>query len=502
MAYKIMQKGEDGILREVVLRGETVRGSDFDPGLLELKQFDDDDRSFTAVGSTGNPDRVEDIVDHKGWILDNFEKNPVGMWAHNYSMLPIFRVSDVEIKPRAKKMLFRANFDDHEFAENVYQSYRKQFMKGFSVGFLPLEYELRDRDEMTDEEKQRAGFWGGYHFKKQELLEISAAPIPMHPEALADIKALGIPTDMETKCYFPLSKATMPDGRKWYPIEDPKDFTDVMAVPLEDNVKVVNGKPLESDDEGQIIARAIGYIFPSNFGEDRIAEWFSKSGLSEARVSSLTDTSTIDALELEVKEDGTFSYILPPLESVEDVEEPEIVTEDSTSEDNVEEIVDNTDEVLLKIREPESIVLEFGKLIINTEVGQIVFDAQTLRDFGIETRTEEIVNVADRDRFEKAIYTIATLLEKNFIQEPVPEEPIVPQPVEEETSLADVGVVLESIRDEARSATEIDLGDGVTISADSDEFSEIVSEVLTEQLGATVGATVRKRLREASGNLE
>ena len=132
MAYKIMQKDEDGVLREVVIRGEAVRGSDFNPGDMELKQFDDETRSFTAVGSTGNPDRVEDIIDQNGWVLDNFEKNPVGMWAHNYSMLPIFMISDVEIKPRAKKLLFRANFDDYEFADNVYNSYKKKFMRAFS----------------------------------------------------------------------------------------------------------------------------------------------------------------------------------------------------------------------------------------------------------------------------------------------------------------------------------------------------------------------------------
>ena len=41
MAYKIMQKGDDGVLREVVIRGEAVRGSDFNPADVELKDFDE-----------------------------------------------------------------------------------------------------------------------------------------------------------------------------------------------------------------------------------------------------------------------------------------------------------------------------------------------------------------------------------------------------------------------------------------------------------------------------
>jgi hypothetical protein len=68
MAYKIMQKDKDGVLREVVIRGEAVRGADFNPADIELKQFDDETRSFTAVGSTGNPDRVEDIINQNGWV--------------------------------------------------------------------------------------------------------------------------------------------------------------------------------------------------------------------------------------------------------------------------------------------------------------------------------------------------------------------------------------------------------------------------------------------------
>jgi len=505
MAYKIMQKGRDGILREVVLRGETVMGSDFDPGDLELKQFDDEERSFTAVGSTGNPDRVEDIVDHKGWVLDNFIKNPVGMWAHDYKQLPIFRVPEIEVKPRAKKMVFRAVFDDHEFADAVYQSYKKKFMKGFSVGFLPLDYEMRNRDEMTDEEKSRAGFWGGMHFKKQELLEMSAAPIPMHPDALADIKAMGIPTEVETRCVFPSVKSIMPDGRQWFPLENPVEFTEIAVYSLDAGVKTVNGKPMEKGDGENMIARAIGYLFPKDFEEDRIAEWLSKSGLSDNRINTLIGTSTASSMGLEIGENGEFKLNLDDdVQSSETahvgVEFPTSTSSSDDTGDNVEEVVDNTEEVLLKIREPESMVLEEGALIINTELGQITFDAEKLKEFGIEISKEVLLNVADRDRFEKAIYTIATLLEKNYKQESVPELDV--QPDEEEAVLADVGVVLESIRDEAATATEIMLDDGITVDADSDEFSDIISEVLTEQLGAAVGDVVKRKMREASGNLE
>ncbi len=271
MAYKIMQKGEDGVLREVVIRGEAVRGTDFDPGDMELKQFDDDTRSFSAVGSTGSPDRVADVIDQDGWQLENFEKNPVGMWAHNYSMLPIFRVTDMEIKPRAKKMLFRANFDDYEFADAVYNSYKKEFMRGFSVGFLPIEYEQRDINDMDDEEKQRAGWWGGMNYKVQELLEISAAPIPMHPEALASLKSMNIPTEFgyaeEDATKLTPGRSRFNDGSTWIPIDDVNSFTDIASVDLEDGVKGISGKPTGKVDS-VIIDGVVGYIFPRDMDDE------------------------------------------------------------------------------------------------------------------------------------------------------------------------------------------------------------------------------------------
>ncbi|GAG60814.1 unnamed protein product, partial [marine sediment metagenome] len=290
MAYKIMQKGEDGVLREVVIRGEAVRGADLNPADIELKDFDDNTRSFTAIGSTGRPDRVEDIIDQSGWELGNFLKNPVGMWAHNYSMLPIFMISDVEIKPGAEKLLFRANFDDYEFADNVYNSYKKKFMRAFSVGFLPLEYEQRDRDEMTEEEKQRAGWWGGMNFIKQELLEISAVPIPMHPEALADIKRMGLPTEFgygDTALTLPLGRSKLSDGSVWIPIDDVSSFKDMACVKLPNtSVRAVSGKPTGKVNS-LIIDGVVGYIFPKDADDEGMIKWLVGNAISEERAIAL-----------------------------------------------------------------------------------------------------------------------------------------------------------------------------------------------------------------------
>ena len=61
------------------------------------------------------------------------------------------------------------------FGVEVAGLYERGFMRGVSVGFLPLETEVR-----------RASSGGrGHLYRRQELLEISAVPVPMHDDALA-----------------------------------------------------------------------------------------------------------------------------------------------------------------------------------------------------------------------------------------------------------------------------------------------------------------------------
>lgn len=286
MAYKILQPDENGVLREVVIRGSSVWGSDLPPTDVELKEFDDKNRSFVSIATMGTPDRLADVVDINGWELGNYLKNPVGMWAHNYRELPIFKSTDIEIKPKAKKMSFKANFDDHEFALKVYNSFRKEFMRGFSVGFIPLDMEKRNVEEMSEDEKKKAGWFGGNYFKRQELLEISAAPIPAHPDALAGYKSMGLPTIDSLTAYeqgWPKTKQLMANNDIWIPINDPSLFYDVKPLALGENVEAIVGKQIGSESLS-VIGTVVGYLFPANTSDEKILEWFNSKGISEGEV--------------------------------------------------------------------------------------------------------------------------------------------------------------------------------------------------------------------------
>ncbi len=137
----------------------------------ELKSIDVERRTITAVASTETPDRYGDVVLQNGWVLDNFLKNPVIPWGHDYKQPPIAKAIDIRVE--GNKLVFTAQFPEkgiNPTADMVFDMYRTGFLKAFSVGFIPIEYEQNE--------------YGGYTYKKQELLEISAVTVPANQEAL------------------------------------------------------------------------------------------------------------------------------------------------------------------------------------------------------------------------------------------------------------------------------------------------------------------------------
>jgi HK97 family phage major capsid protein/HK97 family phage prohead protease len=140
--------------------------------IVELKAIDEEKRTITAVASTETPDRFGDVVKSNGWELDNFKKNPTIVWGHDYKQLPIAKATDIAV--RNNQLIFTAEFPEEGLnpqADTIFKYFKNGFLKAFSVGFIPLEYERNE--------------FGGTTFLKQELLEISAVVVPANQEALA-----------------------------------------------------------------------------------------------------------------------------------------------------------------------------------------------------------------------------------------------------------------------------------------------------------------------------
>ena len=130
--------------------------------------------ALTFVASTGAVDRHGDTVAPEGWRLDAYRENPVVLWAHDYRRPAIGRAQSVWRDGAA--LLARLEFAGTEFAREVEGLYRQGYQQGVSVGFRPLRFEER-RDART-------GAFLGIRFLEQELLEISAVPVPANQGAL------------------------------------------------------------------------------------------------------------------------------------------------------------------------------------------------------------------------------------------------------------------------------------------------------------------------------
>lgn len=130
-------------------------------------------RKMAFTISTASVDRDGDTIDPKGWQLENYSKNPVVLFGHDYSSLPVGKA--VSITATATGLRAEVEFPPvgvYPFADTVHDMVKGGFLNATSVGFAGVEA-TRSKD------RER-----GFDFTKQELLEFSIVPVPANPEAL------------------------------------------------------------------------------------------------------------------------------------------------------------------------------------------------------------------------------------------------------------------------------------------------------------------------------
>jgi len=133
-------------------------------------------------------DRYGDIVRAKGVRLDNYKKNPVVQFAHNYEEPPV----GVSLKTWYDKetnsvwawpLFMDDRHDTSGRSELVFRLARANIMRACSIGFNPLDvYQPGNADER---EKLGLGEYG-VEFKKCDLMEFSPVAVPANPNALQD----------------------------------------------------------------------------------------------------------------------------------------------------------------------------------------------------------------------------------------------------------------------------------------------------------------------------
>ena len=144
-----------------------------------------EDRSADFVISTEALDRYNSTIAVEGWKTENFEKNPVVLWAHDDAIPAIGRAESVRVEGgRLKSRAVFAERDAHPLADTIFRLIKARFIGAASVGWIPLEYKFVEGGER--------GF--GIDYLEQELLEWSVVNIPANPDCLVGARSLGIDT--------------------------------------------------------------------------------------------------------------------------------------------------------------------------------------------------------------------------------------------------------------------------------------------------------------------
>jgi HK97 family phage prohead protease len=172
----------------------------------EVRSISEEARTIEFVSSTEGVDRYGDIIRVKGWDTAAYMKNPVFLWGHQSSQPPIGKTISLKKETGARPALIQtvqfATKDEYPFADTVFNLYKGGYMKAVSVGFKPLEAPKLIKDTDTGE-------FTGYEFTKQELLELSAVPIPANPEAVARAIGDGVIRQGDVATFFINRESTL-----------------------------------------------------------------------------------------------------------------------------------------------------------------------------------------------------------------------------------------------------------------------------------------------------
>lgn len=128
------------------------------------------------ISSDDTLDRYNEVIDQKGWQLDNFLSNPVVPDCHDYSSIAKILGKDVLTKDQqiqGGKLCCRVLFAvDNPMGNLAYKMAKGGFIKSQSVGFIPLEWTNGNDKNSPDRT-----------YTKCELLEKSLVVVPANPGA-------------------------------------------------------------------------------------------------------------------------------------------------------------------------------------------------------------------------------------------------------------------------------------------------------------------------------
>lgn len=164
------------------------------------------DRSYPVWSSDERVNRAGDI-DLQHWVFDNYNKNPLVLFSHEWGALPIGNSIDHHVAnrvdgtyngPGLKQTMVFATAQQSEVADSVQRLWKARFLRTVSVGFFPGK--VIDVEDPADRAALGLGKWGVI-MDDEELIEVSPTSVPSLPSAhnsvLGEARSLLRGTDLD-----------------------------------------------------------------------------------------------------------------------------------------------------------------------------------------------------------------------------------------------------------------------------------------------------------------
>jgi tetratricopeptide (TPR) repeat protein len=244
--------------------------------LTKIKAAGDDSGSFKVVISTADEDRQGDALDQSKWKLDNYKKNAVVLWAHDYYNPPIGICTSISVE--GKKLVAEGKFAPVElnpFAGQIAKLYEAGYISATSVGYIQHE---------TGE---------------LELLEFSFVPVPANPFALSLRESknlnLNIPQLVMKGMSFKTQGAVLFKSQGTAHFDTPWDAAAEVMACKDDLDKL---KSISAWFDGEKADSKSSYKLPHHQASDGKAVW---KGVAEALGALMGTRGTVDIPEADKK---------------------------------------------------------------------------------------------------------------------------------------------------------------------------------------------------------
>jgi len=189
-----------------------------------------------VIVSNSGLDRHGEQIIMEGIDISQIKRNPVVLWAHEYSGLPIGQIVKLWKSNGNLMARLKLDYDIYDFADTVYKMILRGTISAVSIGGMVKEW----NEDYTI-------------IKKMEMLELSVVPVGAHPDALVTAKSLGIRFEDFQKQYDTFVHKSLIDKFKNMPeneIQNHIGSLKALLSALEDSPKEVSTK--ENDKQEPI----------------------------------------------------------------------------------------------------------------------------------------------------------------------------------------------------------------------------------------------------------